>query len=153
MRRRPDPVYKPVNDHQRIGIPSGFREGALEPQTKPVTVSLWMVKSGRYRLLIGEHAEHPDIQALRTRISEREGAAAATEFDDDGSTVIGVRLVDAELSPGKEWRLSLPDIIMDALRIRKERQAVVVLDGKFIEIWGVETFEAALKVPTSDLLR
>ena len=111
-----------------------------------------MVGEGRYRILAGDDANHPKIESLRLKILEREGPTVATEFDDNATTVLNVRLLPADLKPGKEKRLALPDIIMDSLRIRTERRAVIVLDGRFVEIWSVETFEETYGVPTSDLL-
>jgi hypothetical protein len=156
-KRSTEPVYKTA-DKNRIPIPISFCEAvALAPSTEPIEVLLWMVTAGRYRLIAGNHVDHPGIKGLLTRILERDGPKEPTDFEDDASTVLNVRLVEAKLSfvvrpssSGKEWRLSLPDILVDVLKIRKEGQAVVVLDGQFIEIWSVQTFEAALKVPASD---
>lgn len=155
MPRKPaiHPVYKPIcKDEQRIPIPANFCEAAGLGGKEPLWVSLWMVGEGRYRILAGEDANHPDIESLKTKISEREGPTAATEFEDNAATVLNIRLLPADLKPGKEKRLSLPDIIMDSLRIRTERRAVIVLDGRFVEIWSVETFEETHGVPTSELL-
>lgn len=111
-----------------------------------------MVGKGRYRILAGDHANHPEVELLRAKIGDREGPTVATEFDDNATTVLGVRLLAADLKHGKEKRLSLPDIIMDSLKIRSERRAVIVLDGHFVEIWSVDTFEETHDVLTSELL-
>jgi hypothetical protein len=147
------PVYKPIcKDEQRIPIPANFCEAAGLGGKEPLEVSLWMVGKGRYRILAGENAHDPEIESLRTKISEREGPTVATEFDDNAATVLNIRLLSADIKPGKEKRLSLADIIMDSLKIRSERRAVIVLDGRFVEIWSVETFEETYGVPTAELL-
>ncbi len=147
------PVYKPIcKDEQRIPIPAHFCEAAGLDGKEPVEVCLWFVGKGRYRILAGDDLQHPDVEALRTRSSEREGPTDPTEFDDNAITVQSTRLLNADLKTGKEKRLSLPDFIMEALRIRTERRAVIVPEGRFVEIWSVETFESTFDVPTSDIL-
>jgi DNA-binding transcriptional regulator/RsmH inhibitor MraZ len=146
------PVFSEVRDG-RVTIPNNFCEAAkLFPDSETIDVSLWMVGRGRYRLLAGDHRKHPDVEALRGKISEREGSTSPTEFDSDAYTVIDVRLLDTHVGKGKERRLALPPIMLDILKIRKHREAVVVLDGSFVEIWSVETFESANTIPTSELL-
>jgi len=147
-----EPVYRDIKDG-RLTIPSNFCEAASlqDGAEEGLNVTLWLVRSGRYRILTVDHVDHPEIKRLRTSIAERDGPKAPADFDDDATTVISVRLIDTSLGPGKERRLSVPDIIQNVLGIRKEGRAVVVLDGKFVEVWSVEAFEATMKIPTSDL--
>jgi len=146
------PAYSEVRGG-RITIPNNFCEAAkLVPDSETIDVSLWMVGSGRYRLLAGDHRRQPEVEALRVRISERQGSTSPTESDSDAYTVIDIRLLDTHLGKGKERRLTLPPIILDILKIRKHREAVIVLNGSFVEVWGVETFESANTIPTSELL-
>jgi len=121
-----------------------------EPET--IQVVLWLVGMGRYRLLAGDHAKHPDLEALRTRIAEHGGPIGATGFDDAAHAVINVRLIDTELAAGKECRVHLPDIVANVLKVREYGGVQVVLNGKFVEIWSVETLGAALAITTPELL-
>jgi DNA-binding transcriptional regulator/RsmH inhibitor MraZ len=149
---RLDPVYKAA-DGNRIPIPADFCTASILISDS-TEILLWMVGPGRYRLLCGAHVDHPEISALRALIANREGPAEATEFDNNAATVAGARLKTGTLSvsTGKERRLSVPDILMELLNIRREGKAVVVLDGRFVEIWSVEAFEASFNTPTGDLL-
>jgi DNA-binding transcriptional regulator/RsmH inhibitor MraZ len=153
VRRFIQPVYKPVRDHQRIAIPAEYCEAiGLQAAVEIMDVLLWMIAPGRYRMLIGADMGAPDVAKLREAMEVRPEPHGPTEFDDDASTVMGVRILEARLSRGKECRLSLPDIIMDVLKIRREERAVVVCDGRFVEIWSVDTFEATFRVSTAALL-
>jgi DNA-binding transcriptional regulator/RsmH inhibitor MraZ len=147
-----EPVYKDFKDG-RISIPNNFCDAAgLRDEGEPLDVTFWMVKKGRYRVLSGDNAKHPEIESLRLRISGRRGPESAVDFGDEPAAVLNYRLVDeVNLGSGKERRLSVPDPIQDILKLRKEGRGVVVLDGHFIEIWSVELFESTLDVLTSDL--
>lgn len=148
-----EPVYRDFKDG-RITIPNNFCDAAgLKDKGEALDVTLWMIKKGRYRVLSGDNARHPEIESLRSYISERKGPVNAVDFGDEPTTVMNHRLVDdVNLGSGKERRLSVPDPIQDILRMRKEGRGVVVLDGQFVEIWSVELFESTLDVRTSDLL-
>jgi len=110
-----------------------------------------MVDHGRYRLLAGEDAQHDDVETLRVLISDQDGSASPTASDSNALTVMQARLIDTHLGGGKERRLSLPPVILDIMKIKMHTEAVMVLDGRFVEIWSVETFESAFKVRTSEL--
>lgn len=147
-----EPVYKEIKDG-RVTIPNNFCEAAgLPAESEKTAITLWLVRNGRYRLLAGDHTRHPEVEALRARIEEREGPASATEVDYNAYVVMNVRLVDTHLGGGKERRLSVPEIIANFLTGKKHGQVVVVLDGVFVEIWSIATFEATFEISTSELL-
>ena len=145
------PVFAEVRDG-RVTVPNNFCDLAgLTPAAETMEVVLWMVDHGRYRVLGGADATVPAVESLRNQISEREGPASATESDANAFAVMQVRLIDTHLGGGKERRLSLPPVIVDIMRVKKQKEVVAVLDGRFVEIWSIETFESANRVPTSEL--
>lgn len=109
-----------------------------------------MLRKDRYRVVT--HAEvdrTPSLAAMREKMAETTASPHGTvlDFADDASTVFNLRLLETQLSPPPpEWRIRLPKIVVDLLRVRPgKEEAVIVLDRQFIEIWSVERFHAAFQ--------
>lgn len=139
-----DAVSKPFDD-RRLGIPRQFAEATgWISGNDPVGGYLVMLLPGRYRLISEtEFGQTERLGALWERIAlaaERTNRSAL-DFEDNASTTLGARLIYAEISPGSEWRLSLPSAVTEVLGIdSKGDRAVVVLAGRYIEIWNRKTY-------------
>lgn len=151
MRSRADAAFKTVDDHNRIGIPKHIADSVpwLTGKTA-IEVSLLMLRADRCRLVTKADIEStPGLISMKEKIGESAASPHTTplDFADDASTVFNLRLLDSLVSPPPpEWRIRLPKLVAELLRVRPgKEQAVIVLDRQFIEVWSMERFQDAFE--------
>lgn len=115
-----------------------------------------MLRPGRYRVVpLVEAESNPTIVALRKRIDD--GVADvnqhALDFEANCSAVLEARVLRTQLNPsGSDWRLVLPKLATDILGIKPGRDdVVIVLAGRYIEVWSASAFHAALDGPVDEI--
>jgi hypothetical protein len=148
-RRKINAAFKTVDDN-RVGIPKAISgEFSWISGKERISVFLLMRTPGRYRVVTNSDVRaDPDLVELyeRNNAPGADGERLASDFNDDGSAVFGLQLLEAYLRPGPpEWRLDLPRIAVDLLNVRPpDDEVVVVVNDGFLEVWSIERFRAAL---------
>jgi hypothetical protein len=79
---------------------------------------------------------------------------AATDFRDEASAILGLRLFSIEINaPGPGWRLTIPKPLAAIMQVRpKESTVAMLLSGGHIEIWTLDLIRASVRVPLSELV-
>lgn len=153
-----EPTVKPLNSG-RVGIPEHFAAATGWIQgTEDIEVFLVMLVLGRYRIVPSAEAEHDhDLIDLRDRIesSSRDENKSPLEFQDNSTATLMARFVRAELSPsGAEWRLSLPPLVTQILGIEpKAGSALLLMAGRYVEIWDMEVYRSSFQKPLDEVIR
>jgi hypothetical protein len=153
-----EPTVKPL-ESGRIGIPGHFATATGWIQgTEDIEAFLVMLTLGRYRLVSAtEASEDSDFAALKDRIesSSRDVNSSALDFQEDSIATLGVRLIKTNLSPsGTEWRLTLPAVVTQILRTHPKRgSALLLMAGRYIEVWDTEVYRASFNTPLDEIVQ
>jgi hypothetical protein len=153
-----EPIVKPM-DSGRVGIPEHFAEATGWIQgTEEIGVFLVMLSAGRYRVISATEADQdPDIVALKGRLesSSREANSSPLDFEDNSIATLTARFVSTDLSAsGTEWRLSLPPLVTHILRIEpKAGNALLLMAGRYIEIWDIEVYRSSFGKALDEIIR
>jgi len=124
---------------------------------EPIQAWLLLGGIGRCRLLAPQEVEaDPRCRSLRLRNETEEAPIAGhiSEFEDDASAILGLRLLDVEITPrGPGWRLTLPKILIAIMQIRpKESTVALLLSHGHIEIWSMDALRTSVAIPISELI-
>lgn len=126
--------------------------------SQPITAWLLLGRFGRHRLLSPEEvASSSDLEELRTKISalESEPARGPLVFEDDGKATVASRFFEVDLrwSAAHGWRLTLPKVTINLWRIERGNNYVAfLLSQGYIEIWSIDTLQAAFNIPLTEIL-
>jgi hypothetical protein len=153
------PSIVTVGKDWRIGIPQDICKAVpWFAGAGPLSAWLLLLRFGRYRLLSDQDVSSPSLEELRNRIaalasSPRQGPMV---LGDDDEAMIPSRFFEVQLhwSTNNGWRLKLPAVTIHLWRLQQGNDHVVIQlshEG-YIEIWSMETLEAAFKVPLPDIL-
>src|ERR1019366_8244456 len=109
---------------------------------------------GRCRLLSSTDVEDDaTCQILRATVDAEtiQPTVAASEFRDEASVALGLRLLPIEITPrGPGWRLTIPKTLAAIMQIRPKESSVALLIAQpHIEIWTMETLRGAVDMPFS----
>jgi hypothetical protein len=147
-----------VDEDQRILLPTSLvRHAAWIAGSESLNAWLLVGGPGRCRLLSpAEVDDDPRCQFIRTHV-EAEAAqqtAAASDFRDEASVAMELRLLPIEISPrGPGWRLTIPKVLAAIMQIQPRASSVaVLLPQTHIEIWTMDTLRQAVSVPLSELI-
>jgi hypothetical protein len=154
-----EPSIKTVGSDGRVIIPQELCDAVQWISgTQPITAWLLLGRFGRHRLLSPEEVtSSPDLEELRTKISalESEPAPGPLVFEDDEKATVVSRLFEVDLhwSAAHGWRLTLPSVSINLWRIQKGNNHVAfLLSQRYIEIWSMDTLQAAFNIPLTDIL-
>lgn len=154
-----EPSIKTVGSDGRVIIPEDLCKAVQWISgTQPITAWLLLGRFGRHRLLsLQDVASNPDLEELRNRISalESEPARGPLVFEDDEKATIASRFFEVDLrwSAAHGWRLTLPSVTINLWRIQKGNNHVAILLSQgYIEIWSMDTLQAAFNIPLTDIL-
>lgn len=154
-----EPSIKSVGSDGRVIIPQDLCNAVQWiAGSQPIKAWLLLGRFGRHRLLSPQDvASSPDIEELRSKISalESDRARSPLVFNDNENATIGSRLFEVDLrwSVAHGWRLTLPSITINLWRIERGNNNVAfLLSQGYIEIWSMETLQAAFNVSLSDML-
>jgi hypothetical protein len=152
-----EPTVKPL-ESGRIGIPAHFAAATGWIQgAEDIEAFLVMLTLGRYRLISATEArEDQDLAVLKDRIesSSRDANGSALDFQEDSIATLAFRLINTNLSPsGAEWRLTLPPLVTQILRIHPKRGcALLFMAGRYIEVWDTEVYRSSFKKPLDEIV-
>ncbi len=154
MVNRFSPEFMDIEAGRRITIPRQYCEkipGAFGKDTIPMW--LLMLVPGRFRLLSDSAVEQdPRLREVRSSIVDGpvETDVPATAFEPNERAAIIGRLIPTTLAPGKSCRLTLPKQIVPDI---KDRQTFVVMFALgYLEIWLLDTYNAALAPPLDSVI-
>jgi|SRR5579859_2998065 len=153
------PSIKSVGSDGRVVIPEELCKAVQWISgIQPIRAWLLLGRFGRHRLLSPEEvASSPDLEELRTKISalESEPARGPLVFEDDEKATFGSRFFEVDLrwSVAHGWRLTLPSVTINLWRIERGNNHVAfLLSQGYIEIWSLDTLQAAFNIPLTDIL-
>ena len=150
-------ISKIDEDHRILLPPSLLRHAEWITGNEPLSAWLLVGGPGRCRLLSSAEVED-DAGCRMLRASVDAGAAQSTavasEFRDEASVALGLRLLSIEISPrGPGWRLAIPKTLAAIMQIQPRVSSVaLLLSQAHIEIWTMETLRTAVAVPLAELI-
>jgi hypothetical protein len=154
-----EPSVKTVGSDGRVIIPQDLCNAVKWISgTDPITAWLLLGRFGRHRLLsLHDVASNADLEELRNRAStlESEPARGPLVFEDDEKATLASRFFEVHLkwSASSGWRLTLPSVTINLWRIQRGNNHVAfLLSQGYIEIWSMDTLQAAFNVPLADIL-
>jgi hypothetical protein len=126
---------------------------------KEKTIKGWVLieSFGRHRLYSEVEVEtFPELAELREEVSKRGGQPKGRplEFEEPENVVFSRRFHEVELhwSDKNGWRLVMPQVTINLWRIEKgEGHVGIVVNKGYIEIWSMETVQAAFSVPIEEM--
>jgi hypothetical protein len=150
-------ISKLDEDH-RIMLPTSLvRHIQWISGGEPLNAWLLVGGPGRCRLLSPTEVDDDAYcQSLRAAVNVEadQPIDAVSEFRDEASVALGLRLLPIEISPrGPGWRLTIPKTLAAIMQIHPKESAIALLfSQKHIEIWTMDTLRSSVAVPLSELI-